>query len=86
MKKPRCFADIDKVTCDALIRKECNDCRFYKPYDRAQKYDKINDLFRCDACQCLEKVYRCRHHVYDKSKTGEMICADCEETEKMGKG
>ncbi|MBQ6546491.1 MAG: hypothetical protein IJL74_00640 [Bacilli bacterium] len=30
MDKENCFAYIDKTTCGALIKKDCENCSFYK--------------------------------------------------------
>lgn len=42
-----CFARISKIKCNALKKKECKNCSFYKPKKEVpdyKKYLQMNDL------------------------------------------
>lgn len=38
--KQDCFARISEYECNALIKKQCKNCNFYKHYQDVMKYEK----------------------------------------------
>lgn len=38
--KQDCFARISETECNALIKKNCDNCKFYKHYLEIKKYEK----------------------------------------------